>query len=469
MRREAEGFPITFDGTASDTEDGVLSGASLAWTSNIDGPLGTGTSLTTTALSAGVHQITLTGTDGSGGTGVAEVTIEVTSLSSDVVIVSPNEPARIIARNGVGDIISPGQLTYDITTWWFPVQDANSRFAIDSEGILTLEQPVANDAESFRLTVSIGATPIAMVVILVQSADRDWTISESEHWRLLLPWDWRSRAFDAVPDYAEALGVGWEAHSAISGSTFFGHAGDPLVWPAWTIVIGNDFGINGSAIGTPESFLFDIFGEPRYSSILSTLSFDNLYNNPLLRMCTFYCGGGPAPQSQAYRVAFELLSLRAIGLDGTLSAGARAIAQSHTTDGFDPRVASLLALLDRWELETDPWTEDMFHPVVGSASSVLTAIAVTLAEENGWPGTVDRMGLSVKSSDNTISAILNLQPGTPLTSVQRMTFFAASMSAAASTDLKTRFSADWRIPIDQSLFDALYAQLLTTVSQPLPN
>ena len=49
-----------FAGTGSDPEDGTLTGASLVWTSSINGQIGTGTSFSTTTLSAGTHTITLT-------------------------------------------------------------------------------------------------------------------------------------------------------------------------------------------------------------------------------------------------------------------------------------------------------------------------------------------------------------------------------------------------------------------------
>ena len=51
------GDNITFTGTATDTEDGNISG-SLAWTSSRDGNIGSGASFSTTTLSVGTHTVT---------------------------------------------------------------------------------------------------------------------------------------------------------------------------------------------------------------------------------------------------------------------------------------------------------------------------------------------------------------------------------------------------------------------------
>lgn len=53
---------ISFSGTGTDPEDGILSGSSLVWSSDIDGEIGTGESFSTN-LSEGTHVITLTATD----------------------------------------------------------------------------------------------------------------------------------------------------------------------------------------------------------------------------------------------------------------------------------------------------------------------------------------------------------------------------------------------------------------------
>ena len=77
------GSAVTFTGTGTDPEDGALSGAALAWASNVDGALGTGASLTTSSLSVGPHVITLTATDSRGATHSATVNVTITSVNTN--------------------------------------------------------------------------------------------------------------------------------------------------------------------------------------------------------------------------------------------------------------------------------------------------------------------------------------------------------------------------------------------------
>ncbi|MEO8000074.1 MAG: Ig-like domain-containing protein, partial [Gemmatimonadaceae bacterium] len=73
-----QGTSVSFAGTGTDPEDGALSGASLVWTSSIDGAIGTGASFAKSNLSLGTHTITLTVTDSKGATNASSRSITVT-------------------------------------------------------------------------------------------------------------------------------------------------------------------------------------------------------------------------------------------------------------------------------------------------------------------------------------------------------------------------------------------------------
>lgn len=67
---------VNFTGTASDTEDGDI-GASIGWTSSIDGAIGSGASISTTSLSVGTHTIVASATDSGGLSGESQITFSV--------------------------------------------------------------------------------------------------------------------------------------------------------------------------------------------------------------------------------------------------------------------------------------------------------------------------------------------------------------------------------------------------------
>jgi len=71
------GTPITFTGTATDTQDGSLT-ASMTWTSSLQGTIGTGGSFSRTDLVAGSHTITARATDSGSLQGSATVSITLT-------------------------------------------------------------------------------------------------------------------------------------------------------------------------------------------------------------------------------------------------------------------------------------------------------------------------------------------------------------------------------------------------------
>ena len=68
--------PIPFVGSASDPQDGDLTGSSIVWTSDLDGQIGTGESFSQ-SLSVGEHVITATATDSDDNTGTDTIGLTV--------------------------------------------------------------------------------------------------------------------------------------------------------------------------------------------------------------------------------------------------------------------------------------------------------------------------------------------------------------------------------------------------------
>ncbi len=70
-----ESASISLQGSATDAESGAIPDASLTWSSDIDGTLGTGSPIAKSFLTVDTHVITLSATDSHGGTGGTTVTI----------------------------------------------------------------------------------------------------------------------------------------------------------------------------------------------------------------------------------------------------------------------------------------------------------------------------------------------------------------------------------------------------------
>ena len=106
-RTYTAGLPIQFAASANDLEEGDLT-ARLAWTSDRDGALGTGAGFTRT-LSAGMHRISASVTDGGALTGSAEMVITVEALTTVQVIPAADayvDSSSPSANFGAGSILS---------------------------------------------------------------------------------------------------------------------------------------------------------------------------------------------------------------------------------------------------------------------------------------------------------------------------------------------------------------------------
>ena len=136
------GRPVAFTGTAADLEDGTLSG-NLTWTSDIDGPLGTGGSITR-PLSPGTHHITAMVSDSGGLRGGATVTLS--AVPAITLTFNPTADTYVDAKSAAKSFGTAGKLLARSS----PVQATFLRFTVTGIGPLSVEQA------RLRLTVSAG-------------------------------------------------------------------------------------------------------------------------------------------------------------------------------------------------------------------------------------------------------------------------------------------------------------------------
>ncbi len=153
-----EGENIVFTVSASDTEDGQLTGGSLVWSSKADGTLGTGATLITSALSAGDQEITLTATDSEGAAAII------------------NLPTITVAHTR---FIKMGSLTTG-------VPDASNAFDGDEDIAANIMTPdteyihfraYIGGADTFIVKIKVGAsTPGSELAIEGLAADSAWEL-----------------------------------------------------------------------------------------------------------------------------------------------------------------------------------------------------------------------------------------------------------------------------------------------------
>ncbi|MCP4204692.1 MAG: discoidin domain-containing protein [bacterium] len=100
----SDGASISFSGSASDAEDGVLT-TNLSWSSSIDGPIGSGGSFLA-VLSVGNHTVTGSVIDSGGLTGSDSVSVTVEVVSNNAPAVTISSPAPASCSLAVGEAVT---------------------------------------------------------------------------------------------------------------------------------------------------------------------------------------------------------------------------------------------------------------------------------------------------------------------------------------------------------------------------
>lgn len=93
-----QSYTSNFEGSATDPEDGDLSGGSLVWESDQDGQIGTGQSVSVSGLAIAQHTITLTATDSDGSSSSATVGVGVLDVASaDTLLTDPYADSLVVS------------------------------------------------------------------------------------------------------------------------------------------------------------------------------------------------------------------------------------------------------------------------------------------------------------------------------------------------------------------------------------
>lgn len=114
-----QGESVTFAGSAFDNEDGDLS-ASIAWTSSLDGGIGSGAGFSTSTLSVGTHVVTASVTDSGGLPDSDTVTVIIDPPAGTI----PDAPSNAAATNNANRTA---------TVTWQDNSDNETSFVIERE------------------------------------------------------------------------------------------------------------------------------------------------------------------------------------------------------------------------------------------------------------------------------------------------------------------------------------------------
>lgn len=166
------GGSVTFVGLGTDAEDGTLAGSSLTWSSSINGVIGTGATVTTSALSPGTHTITLTAKDAQGATASASLSINVRgpNQAPTAAIATPSNGASFTTGSsitfvGSGSDPEEGALSGAALLWMSSINGAfgtgtsvsTSSLSAGTHTITLLVIDSQGSAASVTRTITIGA------------------------------------------------------------------------------------------------------------------------------------------------------------------------------------------------------------------------------------------------------------------------------------------------------------------------
>ncbi len=190
------GDAVTFSATATDTEDGSIT-TSIRWSSNRDGELGTGGSLTTSILTQGEHQVTAQVTDSGNETVSQYVTVTVNAPHVNAApVVTISSPTSNV------DIVSGDSLTFTATAtdaeegdlsssivWLSSLDGALGQgssvvagtLSVGTHEISAIITDAANASHQQNRTVTVAQTQLpADVEVVLAGTDGKWNSSDNK-------------------------------------------------------------------------------------------------------------------------------------------------------------------------------------------------------------------------------------------------------------------------------------------------
>ena len=179
---------IDFSGSGLDAEDGVLTGASLVWSTNLTGQIGTGTSISV-SHDAGAHTITLTATDNQGVSATASIDTNINTQPSASINIpgdgSTLQASESIGFAGSGSDAEDGDLTGQVGT---PHQGRAGQIGTGTSIIVSLGAGshivtlTATDSQGAvgSASINLTVTPASDEEVTFQKGDGQGDVSETD-------------------------------------------------------------------------------------------------------------------------------------------------------------------------------------------------------------------------------------------------------------------------------------------------
>jgi len=386
------------------------------------------------------------------------------SFAEDAVIVSPGRNAQIRVVDAAGLQVPGTYLSFLVDH--YTGGDPGGSIEVSGDGTVAWAALV-NRSFGFRVRADfLGSRVDGLVLVFVYQEHQDRVLLATEHWRLALPSEWFDRISATVPDFGDAIDVGWEAQHELFGMTQqeWHTSGNPSDSFGPFSSGMNDRDYCGSSSNPmrfgPDCFVFPENGqhsnEPRWFVIFHEMGHQSNSGHSLFSAAQ--CCGGTYIEGDA--TIAGMWSGHRMMESPNLSPQALASVRAQ----FDQDSTYWGRRLREWEAGSEPFSDDNST----FDANMWDGVHAGLIREFGW----DYLKRYVRAwrNDPNVRAILGIdvccQGNTTLT--RRATSAVAAVSAALRTDLRDRFVQRWRFPIDDDLFQTLYDYWLQAMDEPLP-